>query len=62
MKRFPNYSKSNIYIHANLPYETAKTDGRKLNKGRPKVFTVKDKRKIWDIYDYVDVERDIGLI
>ena len=46
VKRFPNYSKSNIYIHAKLPDEAAKTDGRKLNKGRPKVLTVRDKRKI----------------
>ena len=37
LKRFPNYWKSNIYIHAKRPYEIAKTDGRKLNKGRPKV-------------------------
>ena len=47
MKRFPNYSKSNIYIHAKLPDEAAKTDGRKLNKGRPKVLSVRsDERKI----------------
>ena len=46
MKRFPYYSKSNIYIHAKRPDEAAKTDGRKLNKGRPKVLTVKDKHKI----------------
>ena len=46
VKRFPNYSKSNIYIHAKLPDEAAKTDGRKLNKGRPKVLTVRDERKI----------------
>ena len=47
MKRFPNYSKSNIYIHAKLPDEAAKTDGRKLNKGRPKVLSARrDERKI----------------
>ena len=46
VKRLPNYSKSNIYIHANFPDEAAKTDGRKLNEGRPKVLTVRDKRKI----------------
>ena len=46
MKRFPNYLKSNIYIHANLPDEAAKTDGRKLNKGIPKILTVRDERKI----------------
>ena len=42
MRRFPNYSKSNIYVHAKLPDEAAKTDGRKLNKGRPKVLTVEE--------------------
>ena len=46
VKRFPNYSKCNIYIHAKLPDEAAKTDSRKLNKGRPKVFTVRDEAKI----------------
>ena len=46
VKRFPNYSKSNIYIHAKLPDEAAKTDGRKVNEGRPKVLTVRDERKI----------------
>ena len=46
VKRYPNYSKSNIYIHAKLPDEDAKTDGRKLNKGRPTVFTINDERKI----------------
>ena len=46
VKRFPNYSKSNIYIHAKLPDEAAKTDGKKLNKGRSKVLTVRDERKI----------------
>ena len=46
VKGFPNYSKSNIYIHVKLPDEAAKTDGRKLNKGRPKVLTVRDERKI----------------
>ena len=42
MRRFPNYSKSNICVHAKLPDEAAKTDGRKLNKGRPKVLTVEE--------------------
>ena len=46
VKRFPNYSKSNIYIHAKLPDEAAKTDGRKLNKGRSKVLTVRDERTL----------------
>ena len=34
VKRFPNYSKSNIYIQAKLQDEAAKTDGRKLNEER----------------------------
>ena len=46
MKRLPNYSKSNVYIHAELPDEAAKTDVRKLNKRRPKVLTVTDECKI----------------
>ena len=46
MKRFPNYLKSNIYIHAELPDEAAKADVRKLNKGRLKVLTVRDECKI----------------
>ena len=46
LKRFPNYSKPNVNIHAKLPDEAAKTDGRKLNKGRPKVLIVRDERKI----------------
>ena len=41
-----NYLKSNIYIHAKLPGEAAKTDGQKLNKGRPKVITIRHKHKI----------------
>ena len=45
-KRFPSYSKSNTYIHAKLPDEAAKSDERKLNKGRPKVLIVRDERKI----------------
>ena len=40
------YSKSNIYIHEKLPDEVIKTDKRKLNKGRPRLLTVQDKRKI----------------
>ena len=46
VKRFPNYLKSNIYIHAKLPDEAAKIAGRKLKKGRPNVLTVRDERKI----------------
>ena len=46
VKTFPNYLKSNIYIHAKRPDEHAKTDSRKLNKGRPKFFTVRDEHKI----------------
>ena len=46
VKSYPNYSKSNIYIHEKLPDEDAKTDGRKLNKGRPTVLTINDERKI----------------
>ena len=46
VKRFPNYSKSNIYIHAKHPHEAAKTEGRKLTKERQKVLTVRDKLKI----------------
>lgn len=46
VKRFPNYSKSNIYIHAKLPDEVRKVDSRKHNKGRPKIFSVRGERKI----------------
>ena len=46
VKGFTNYLKSNIYILVKLPDKVAKTDGRKLNKGRPKVLTVTDVRKI----------------
>ena len=42
VKIFPNYSKPNVCILAKLPDEAAKTDGRKLNKGRPEVLTVRD--------------------
>ena len=45
MKRFANYSKSNIYIYAKLPDEAAKTDGRILNKGRSKALIARDERK-----------------
>ena len=46
MNRFPNYLKSNIYIHEKVPDKAAKTDGRKLNKGKPKVLTVRDVRML----------------
>ena len=46
VKGFTNYLKSNIYILLKLPDKVAKTDGRKLNKGRPKVLTVRNERKI----------------
>ena len=46
VKRFPNYLKSNIYINAKLPDETAKTDGRILYRRRSKALIVRDKRKI----------------
>ena len=46
VKTFLNYLKSNIYIHAKRPDEPAKTDSRKLNKGRSKFFTVRDEHKI----------------
>ena len=46
VKRFPSYSKSNTYIHAKLPDEAAKSDDRKLNKGRSKFLTVREERKI----------------
>ena len=46
VKRFPNYSKYNIYTHAKPPDEAAKTDCRKLKKGRPKVLSIRDDRKI----------------
>ena len=46
MKKFPNYSKSSIYIPGKGPYKTAKIDGRKLKKGRSKVFSIRDERKI----------------
>ena len=46
VKRFRNYLKSSISIHAKLPDEAAQTDGRKLNKGRLKVLTVRDECKI----------------
>ena len=46
VKRFPKYSKSNIYIHAKLPDEVRKLDLRKHNKGRPKKLSIRDERKI----------------
>ena len=46
VKRFPNYSKSNIYIHAKLRNEIAKHDSTKLNKGRPMILTVRDKHQV----------------
>ena len=46
VKRFPNYSKYNIYTHAKPPDEATKTDRRKLKKGRPKVLSIRDDREI----------------
>lgn len=46
MKKFPNYSKSSIYNPGKGPYKTSKIDGRKLKKGRSKVFPIRDERKI----------------
>ena len=46
VKRCPNYSKSNVYIHTKLPDEVAKVDGRKLNNRRPGILTTKDEPKI----------------
>jgi len=46
VKRFPSYSKSNIYRHAKLPDKTIKGDMRKFNKGRPRLLTVRDERTV----------------
>ena len=46
MKRSPIHSESNIYIHAKLPDEVAKIDGRKLSKRKPKILNTRDELKM----------------
>ena len=38
VKRFPNYSKYNIYIHAKPPDEAAKTDLQKIEERKAQSF------------------------
>ena len=47
VKRFPLYSKSNIYAIMKQPIEMKKApDGRTRNRGRPRKLTARDQRKI----------------
>lgn len=46
VKSFSKYSKSNIYIHVELPLEVKKTKKRKLNQGRPRLSTPQEKPQI----------------
>ena len=46
MKRCPIHWESNIYIHAKLPGEVAKIDGRKSRKRRPKILNTRDEHKM----------------
>ena len=45
-KEFSQYSKSNIYIHAKLPVHNIITDQRSKNKGRPRLLSDRDNRKL----------------
>ena len=45
-KRFPHYSKYNIYIYVRRPNKPANTDHGKLNKGGSKILTIRDECKI----------------
>ena len=46
VKKYPMYSKSNIYRHAKIPVSELLSDKRKYNKGRPKLINARDNRKL----------------
>ena len=45
-KRFPKYALRSIYRHAKKPLSSDGVDHRKFNKGRPKILTKRDERKV----------------
>ena len=46
LKKFPQYSSRSIYRHASLPVGQVSADGRKKNKGRPKLITGRESRRL----------------
>ena len=45
-KYYPEYPRSTIRHHMKLPIKKKRGDKRKLNKGRPRLLTTRDKRNI----------------
>ena len=71
MKRYPQYSKTSIFRHSNLPITDIETDRRCLSKGRPKKISERDGRKIirslhklreiYGNFSSTDIQRDCSF-
>ena len=47
LKLYPEFSKTSIYRHAKKPIDSTEVvDKRKFNKGRPKILTIREERKV----------------